>query len=241
VLHILDRAYISFFFFFFCGRYSPCWTLASFTIALHWFRSYDFRLQFLKPIAFKPSSAESRHLTAGLPTRRVPSGLCRVNSLQGLCSCVLSSCPSHLNRLTLPLSLHLVHHIICIVHGCTLLLIFFSLTLQPSWALAAIQSPDLFTIGRTPWTCDQPVARPLPKHRTAQTQNKHIYYILNIHAQGGIGTRNHGLRAIETVHASDRSPTATGCSVPFSLISPYTRILLNILLSKIRSTLIFPF
>jgi hypothetical protein len=64
--------------------------------------------------------------------------------------------------------------------------------------------------GRTPWTCDQPVARPLPKHRTAQTQNKHIYYTLNIYAQGGIRNRNHGLRAIETVHASDRSFTATG-------------------------------
>jgi hypothetical protein len=29
-----------------------------------------------------------------------------------------------------------------------------------------------FTVGRTPWTGDQPVARPLPVHRTAQTQNK---------------------------------------------------------------------
>jgi hypothetical protein len=87
---------------------------------------------------------------------------------------------------------------------------FFLLALQPLWALAAFLFPDLFTIGRTPWTCDQPVAKPLPKHRTAQTQNKHIYYTLNINAQGGIQTRNHGLRAIETVHAWDRSATATG-------------------------------
>jgi hypothetical protein len=28
-------------------------------------------------------------------------------------------------------------------------------------------------VGRTPWTGDQPVARPLPTHRTTQTQNKH--------------------------------------------------------------------
>jgi hypothetical protein len=34
---------------------------------------------------------------------------------------------------------------------------------------------DLFTIGRTHRTRDQIVTRPLPKHRTAQTQNKHIY------------------------------------------------------------------
>jgi hypothetical protein len=30
----------------------------------------------------------------------------------------------------------------------------------------------LYTFGRTPWTGDQPVARLLPTHRTAQTQNK---------------------------------------------------------------------
>jgi hypothetical protein len=29
-----------------------------------------------------------------------------------------------------------------------------------------------YTVGRTPWTGDQPVARPLPTHRTTQTQNK---------------------------------------------------------------------
>jgi hypothetical protein len=28
----------------------------------------------------------------------------------------------------------------------------------------------LYTVGRTPWTGDQPVARPLPTHRTTQTQ-----------------------------------------------------------------------
>jgi hypothetical protein len=32
---------------------------------------------------------------------------------------------------------------------------------------------DHFTDGRTPWTSDQLVAKPLPKHRTTQTQNKH--------------------------------------------------------------------
>jgi hypothetical protein len=31
---------------------------------------------------------------------------------------------------------------------------------------------DLYRVGRTPWTGDQPVARPLPTHRTTQTQNK---------------------------------------------------------------------
>jgi hypothetical protein len=30
----------------------------------------------------------------------------------------------------------------------------------------------IYTDGRTPWTGDQPVARPLPTHKTTQTQNK---------------------------------------------------------------------
>jgi hypothetical protein len=30
----------------------------------------------------------------------------------------------------------------------------------------------LYTVSGTPWTGDQPVAGPLPAHRTAQTQNK---------------------------------------------------------------------
>jgi hypothetical protein len=29
-----------------------------------------------------------------------------------------------------------------------------------------------YTVGRTPWMGDQPVARPLPSHRIVQTQNK---------------------------------------------------------------------
>jgi hypothetical protein len=30
-----------------------------------------------------------------------------------------------------------------------------------------------YTVGRIPWTGDQPVARPLPAHKTTQTQKKH--------------------------------------------------------------------
>jgi hypothetical protein len=30
----------------------------------------------------------------------------------------------------------------------------------------------LYTVGKTPWTSDQPAARPLPTHRATQTQNK---------------------------------------------------------------------
>jgi hypothetical protein len=73
----------------------------------------------------------------------------------------------------------------------------FSLALQPFWALASdFQSHGHFTDGRTPRTSDQLVARPLPKHRTTQIQNKHIH-IPNIHAFCGIRTDDPGFRASE--------------------------------------------
>jgi hypothetical protein len=52
-----------------------------------------------------------------------------------------------------------------------------SMTLQPFVGPGPLlQFRNLFyTDGRTPWTSDQPVARPLPTHRTAQTQNKCIH------------------------------------------------------------------
>jgi hypothetical protein len=51
-----------------------------------------------------------------------------------------------------------------------------SLLLLPLWSIRLIsQFHDHFTEGRTPWTGDQLVARPLPKHRTTQTQNKRTH------------------------------------------------------------------
>jgi hypothetical protein len=38
------------------------------------------------------------------------------------------------------------------------------------WPLFQFLDPK--TVGRTPWTGDQPVVRPLPTHRTTLTQNK---------------------------------------------------------------------
>jgi hypothetical protein len=61
--------------FFWYGRYSPWWTFTSFMTSLYWSRSCDFPLQFLMPIVFITSSAESSHLTAGPLTRQVSSGL----------------------------------------------------------------------------------------------------------------------------------------------------------------------
>jgi hypothetical protein len=53
----------------------------------------------------------------------------------------------------------------------------------------------IFTDSRTPWTSDQLVARPLPVHKTTQTQNKNIH-ISNIHALCGIQTHDPGFRPL---------------------------------------------
>jgi hypothetical protein len=53
-----------------------------------------------------------------------------------------------------------------------------------------------FTNGRPPWTGDQLVARPLPKHRTTRTQNKRVH-TPNFHVLCGIRTHDPGFRASE--------------------------------------------
>jgi hypothetical protein len=54
---------------------------------------------------------------------------------------------------------------------------FFQWLYSPCGPWPLFRFPDLFTGCRTPWTSDQLVARPLPKHTTTQTHTP-----LNIHA-----------------------------------------------------------
>jgi hypothetical protein len=66
---------------------------------------------------------------------------------------------------------------------------FFPMALQPflwPWPHISV-SKSICTDGRTPWTSDQPVARPLPIRRTTQTQKK-IHKHTNIHASRRIRT-----------------------------------------------------
>jgi hypothetical protein len=71
--------------------------------------------------------------------------------------------------------------LLCALHEQHLILfrssIHSSMALQPfdgPWPL--LQFRNLFyTDGMTPWTGDQPLARPLPTHRTTQTQNKRAH------------------------------------------------------------------
>jgi hypothetical protein len=73
--------------------------------------------------------------------------------------------------------------------------IYSSMLLQPfvgPWPFLQFRN-IFYADGRTPWTSDQSVARPLPKHRTTQTQNKRIH----IHAASGIINHDLGIRASE--------------------------------------------
>jgi hypothetical protein len=68
---------------------------------------------------------------------------------------------------------------------------YYFMSLQPfvgTWPL--LQFLNLFTVGRTPWTGDQPVARPLPTHRT----NAHN---TDMHALSGVPTHDPSVRASE--------------------------------------------
>jgi hypothetical protein len=87
------------------------------------------------------------------------------------------------------------------------------------WALAAFSvSWSFYTVGRTPWTEDQPVARPLPAHRTAQTQHKHTQTSMS---WGGFGPKIPVFKRAKTVHALERTATVIGCTkvVPFNFIN----------------------
>jgi hypothetical protein len=65
----------------------------------------------------------------------------------------------------------------------------------------------LYAVGRTPWTVDQPVARPLPTHGTTPKQN--IRTQTSMPCVGFEPTIPAFERA-KTVHASDRATTVIG-------------------------------
>jgi hypothetical protein len=65
----------------------------------------------------------------------------------------------------------------------------------------------LCTICRTPWKGDEPVARPLPTHRTAQTQNKRTQTSM---LPVGFEPTTPVFGRAKTIHASDRTATVIG-------------------------------
>jgi hypothetical protein len=64
----------------------------------------------------------------------------------------------------------------------------------------------LYAVGRTPWTGDQPIARPLPTHRTTQTQKKSRHPCLKWDSN----PQSQCLRGAKTVHVLDRADTVVG-------------------------------
>jgi hypothetical protein len=64
-----------------------------------------------------------------------------------------------------------------------------------------------YTVGRTPWTGDQPIARPLPAHRTAQTKNKRTQISM---PQVEFEPTTPVFERAKTVHTLDRAATVIG-------------------------------
>jgi hypothetical protein len=65
----------------------------------------------------------------------------------------------------------------------------------------------LYADGRTPWTNDHPVARPLPTRRTTQTQNKRMHTSM---PWVGFEPTIPAFERAKTVHALDHAATVIG-------------------------------
>jgi hypothetical protein len=77
------------------------------------------------------------------------------------------------------------------------------------WPL--FQFLNLYAVGRTPWMGDQPVARPLPAHRTTQTQNESTQT-----SMPGVGFEPMipVFARAKTFHVLDRAATVIGPANP---------------------------
>jgi hypothetical protein len=90
----------------------------------------------------------------------------------------------------------------------TYLSIYLSMALQPfvgPWPLFSFLI--FYTNGTTPWAGDQPIARPLPTHRTTQTQNKRTQTSM---PRVGFQPTIPVCERAKTVHALDRTVTVIG-------------------------------
>jgi hypothetical protein len=102
---------------------------------------------------------------------------------------------------TAPVTLYLDPDVHSFIHSSMALQLFVG-----PWRL--IQGRNLFyTVGRTPWTRDQPVARPLPTHRTTQTQNKGTQTSM---PWVGFEPMIPAFERMKTVHALDGAATVIG-------------------------------
>jgi hypothetical protein len=66
----------------------------------------------------------------------------------------------------------------------------------------------LYTVGRTPWAEDQPIIKPLPTHKTTQTQKRQISM-----PRIGFEPTIPAFGRVKTVHALDRRATVIGVAM----------------------------
>jgi hypothetical protein len=87
------------------------------------------------------------------------------------------------------------------------------------WAWPALQFRNLYyTVGSTPWTSDQPVARPLPTHSTTQTQNKRTHTSM---PWVGFEPAIPAFELVKTIHALDRAATMSRMHTLWHICSKY--------------------
>jgi hypothetical protein len=72
-----------------------------------------------------------------------------------------------------------------------------------------------YTDGRTPWTGDQPVARPLPTRRTTQTQNKRTQASM---PRMGFEPIAPVFERAKTIHALDRAANVISLPLHYLVI-----------------------
>jgi hypothetical protein len=80
-------------------------------------------------------------------------------------------------------------------------ILYISMALHPLWTWQLFEFLNPYTVDRTHWTGDQPVARPLPTHKT-QTQNKRTQtFIPRVGFEPSIPV----FERVKLVHASDHA------------------------------------
>jgi hypothetical protein len=113
----------------------------------------------------------------------------------------------------------------CLLHAGFFLRLFFDpedggdMSFETSWLYNPLNLGrffsflTLYTVGRTPWMRDQPVAMSLSTHRTTQTQNKHKQTSMPL---VGFEPRIPVFKRAETVHALECAATMIGSETSFN-------------------------
>jgi hypothetical protein len=90
---------------------------------------------------------------------------------------------------------------------------------------------NFYTVGRTPWTGDEPVALPLPAHTTEQTQNKRTQTSM---PQVGFEPTIPVFERAKTVHVLDRTAIVIGKQRAYYFILRFEGYSSSIVCSQIQ-------